>query len=62
MGSKYSKEFREEALRLCEREGVVAASQKLGVSGKALYAWQRAARLEREEVPKRKLSKKNKAA
>jgi transposase len=52
MGSKYSKEFREEALRLCERDGVTAASQKLGLSTKALYAWQRAARLERGEAPK----------
>jgi transposase len=52
MGSKYSKEFREEALRLCEREGVSSASEKLGVSTKVLYAWQRAARLERGEVPK----------
>ena len=52
MGSKYSKEFREEALRLCERDGVTAASQKLGLSTKALYAWQRVARLERGEAPK----------
>jgi transposase len=52
MGSKYSKEFRGEALRLCEREGVAGASQKLGVSTKALYDWQRAARLERGEAPK----------
>jgi transposase len=52
MGSKFSNEFRGEALRLCEREGVNSASQKLGVSAKALYAWQRAARLERGETPK----------
>ena len=52
MGSKYSKEFKEEALRLCEREGVSAAGQKLGISTKALYAWQRAARLERGEATK----------
>lgn len=52
MGSKFSREFREEALRLCERESVSSASQKLGVSAKALYAWQRTARLERGEAPK----------
>lgn len=52
MGSKFSKEFRGEALRLCEREGVTAASQKLGIGAKTLYGWQRAARLERGEVPK----------
>ncbi len=52
MGNKYSKEFREEALRLCEREGVSGASQMLGVSAKTLYGWKRAARLEHGESPK----------
>lgn len=52
MGTKYSKEFKEEALRLCEREGVRGASEKLGVPQKALYGWQRAQRLERGEAPK----------
>ncbi len=52
MGTKYSKEFKADALRLCEREGVTKASQKLGVPAKNLYNWQRAARLEHGEVPK----------
>ncbi len=51
MGSKYSKEFRQDALRLCEREGVRATSEKLGVTTKSLYGWQREARLERGEAP-----------
>ena len=52
MGSKYSKEFRRDALRLCEREGVREASEKLGVPLKSLYAWRREERHERGEAPK----------
>ncbi len=52
MGSKYSKEFRRDALRMCEREGVRGASEKLGVPQKALYAWRREERLERGEAPR----------
>ena len=51
MGTKYSKEFKEDALRLCECEGVSKASQKLGVTTRNLYNWQRAARLEHGEAP-----------
>lgn len=51
MGTKYSKEFRTEAIRLREREGVAAASEKLGIGAKTLYAWQRTQRLERGEAP-----------
>lgn len=51
MGTKYSKEFKTEAIRLSEREGVAAASEKLGIGAKTLYAWQRAQRLERGEAP-----------
>ncbi len=52
MGSKYSKEFRRDALRLCEREGVRETSEKLGIPLKSLYAWRREERLERGEAPK----------
>lgn len=51
MGIRYSKEFKEDALRMCEREGVTKASQKLGVATKNLYNWQRAKRLEHGEAP-----------
>jgi transposase len=51
MANKYSKEFKAEAVRLCEREGVAATAEKLGVGAKALYAWQRSERLERGEAP-----------
>ncbi len=52
MGNKYSKEFKQDALRLCEREGVRDTSEKLGVALKSLYAWRREERLERGEAPK----------
>jgi transposase len=52
MGRKYSEEFKRDALRLCEREGVKDVSEKLGVPQKALYTWRREERLERGEAPK----------
>jgi len=52
MGKKYTKEFKADAVRLCEREGVAAASEKLGVAAKALYGWRREERLERGDGPK----------
>jgi len=52
MASKYTKEFKQDALRVCEREGVKSGSEKLGISEKLLYVWRREARLERGEAPK----------
>lgn len=52
MATKYSNEFKQDALRLCEREGVTKASQKLGITSKNLYNWQRAKRLEHGEAPR----------
>ena len=52
MASKYTKEFRQDALKVCEREGVKAASEKLGVPMKALYRWRQEARLEPGGLPK----------
>ena len=52
MASKYTKEFRQDALKVCDREGVKAASEKLGVPTKALYTWRREARLERGGTPR----------
>jgi transposase len=51
MATRYTKEFKQEAVRLSEQVGVAAASEKLGVSQKALYEWQRKQRLERGEAP-----------
>ena len=50
--SKYSKEFREEALRIAERDGVAAASEKLGVDKRHVYDWRRTRRLKKAEPPK----------
>jgi len=50
--SKYSKEFREEALRMAEREGVAATSEKLGVDKRYIYDWRRTRRLKKAEPPK----------
>lgn len=45
MGSKYTEEFKREALRLCAQQGVRAAGEKLGIPVKTLYLWQRKERL-----------------
>lgn len=37
MGTKYTKEFKAEAIRLGERERVAAASEKLCIDAKTLY-------------------------
>jgi transposase len=50
--SKYSKEFREEAIRLADREGVAAASERLGVDKRHIYDWRRTRRLEKAHPPK----------
>jgi len=49
MGRKYSEEFKRDAIRQSDREGVRSASEKLGIPEKALYGWRRKARLERGE-------------
>jgi transposase len=45
MGSKYTEEFKREALRVCEQRGVRETSEKLGIPIKTLYLWQRNERL-----------------
>lgn len=45
MNTKYSSEFKQEALRLCDEQGVAYASERLGVHTKTLYGWRRAQRL-----------------
>ncbi|MDI6619203.1 MAG: transposase [Clostridiales bacterium] len=45
MVKKYSQEFREDALKLASEIGVRKTSEKLDVSPKTLYAWQRKERL-----------------
>jgi len=50
--SKYSKEFREDALRLAEREGVQYASATLGITKGNIYDWRRTRRLDKVRAPK----------
>lgn len=52
MNSKWSKEFKEDALRLSEKEGVQAASEKLGISKRQIYDWRRERRLAAVRPPK----------
>lgn len=52
MGTKYSKEFKEDALRLAASEGVAAASEKLGVVKRLIYDWRRDQRLAAVRIPK----------
>jgi len=42
---RYSNEFKEEALALAKETGVRLASEKLGITQKTLYQWQREKRL-----------------
>lgn len=50
--SKYSKEFREEALRMAEREGVAVTCERLGLDKRYIYDWRRKQRLKKIEQPK----------
>lgn len=52
MNSKWSKEFKADALRLSEKEGVQTASEKLGISKRQIYDWRREGRLARVRPPK----------
>lgn len=50
--TKYSSEFKEDALRLAASEGVVAASEKLGVKPRQIYDWRRSTRLKQGKISK----------
>jgi transposase len=52
MANKYSKEFKEDALRLAEREGVGQASAKLGLRPSQIYDWRRIKRASENVMPK----------
>ena len=52
MGLKYSKEFMEDAVQLAEREGVAAASEKLGITKRHICEWRRKERLSTIKTPK----------
>jgi transposase len=48
----YSKEFKEDALGLAEREGVSRASEQLGLRANQLYDWRRQQREKQGIQPK----------
>ena len=50
--TKYSSEFKEDALRLAASEGVKAAGEKLGISPRQIYDWRRNARLKQNKATK----------
>ena len=52
MRKKYSREFKEDALRLAEREGVAKASEKLGLRENQIYDWRRKKRESGNIIPK----------
>lgn len=39
--SRYSREFKIEAIKLIERIGIIQASKEFGVSNKSLYSWKK---------------------
>ena len=49
---KYSKEFKEDALRVAEREGVSKACEKLGLKKSQIYDWRRTKRESQYSTPK----------
>jgi transposase-like protein len=50
--TKYSSEFKADALRLAESEGVKEASEKLGVRTRQIYDWRRTERLRQNKISK----------
>ena len=45
MEQKYSKAYKEDAVRLAEREGVKNASERLGINTRQIYDWRRTRQL-----------------
>lgn len=52
MNSKWSKEFKENAIKLAEKEGVLSASEKKGVLKRQIYDWRREGWLATVRPPK----------
>jgi transposase len=51
-GQKNSASFKEEALKLAEREGVKPASEKLGITPRHIYDWRKSKQHDRVLRPK----------
>ncbi len=52
MEQKYSSTFKEDALQLAEREGVAAASEKLGINKRNIYEWRKSKRNKQGKIQK----------
>jgi transposase len=50
MGQQYSSTFKEDALALAEREGVAAASEKLGIAKRNIYEWRKSKRIKQGKL------------
>ena len=50
--NSYSKEFKEDALRVAEREGVAKACEKLGLRANQIYEWRKNKRIKQIGSPK----------
>jgi len=48
----YSQEFKEDALRIAEREGVSKACEKLGLKPTQIYEWRKNRRIKQIGLPK----------
>jgi transposase len=53
MESKYSKEFREDALKLSEKEGVMKACEQLGLKPRNIYDWRRVLKRKKKALTKK---------
>jgi len=52
MVKKYNDEFKKDALKIASEVGVSTAGERLNISTKTLYAWQRAERIKHGIAPK----------
>jgi transposase len=52
MEQKYSSAFKEDTLKLAEREGVKKASEKLGLKPRQIYDWRKSKQLGENRRPK----------
>jgi transposase len=53
MESKYSKEFKEDAMKLAEKEGVAEACEQLGLKPRNIYDWRRSQKRSKKTLTKK---------
>ena len=52
MRKSYSQDFKADALRLAEREGVAKACEKLGLQARQIYEWRKTEKTKQIGLPK----------